>query len=204
VTSRLLPILLLAAARASAQEADPPAPDVSYAASASAYFLEDDDDYLQPTISADRGRLHLEARFNYEDRDTGSAWIGCNFAVGEALQLEITPMLGVVAGRTSGIATGYKGSLGWRRFALYSEAEYVFDRDDSADSFLYTWSELTLAPAERWRFGLVAQRTRVYETDFDIQRGILLGASFDGLDVTGYVLNPDDAPTFVLALAAGF
>jgi hypothetical protein len=204
VTARLLPVLLLASARVAAQEPAGASQQASYAASASLYFLEDDEDYLQPTVALDRDRLHLEARYNYEDRDTASAWIGINLAAGDALSLDFTPMLGVVAGRTKGIAPGFKGTLGWRSLALYSEAEYVFDADDSSDSFLYSWSELTLAPAEHWRIGIVAQRTRVYETDFDIQRGLLLGASFGRLDVTAYVLNPDESPTVVLAAAAGF
>lgn len=204
MTARLLPVLLLASARVAAQEPAGASQQASYAASASLYFLEDDEDYLQPTVALDRDRLHLEARYNYEDRDTASAWIGINLAAGDALSLDFTPMLGVVAGRTKGIAPGFKGTLGWRSLALYSEAEYVFDADDSSDSFLYSWSELTLAPAEHWRIGIAAQRTRVYETDFDIQRGLLLGASFGRLDVTAYVLNPDESPTVVLAAAAGF
>ena len=203
VTARLPAILLLACARAAAQDPDTAQP-VSYAVSASYYLVEDDADYLQPTVTADRDRLHLEARFNYEDRHTASAWIGFNLSVGDELSLEFTPMLGVVAGRTTGIAPGYKGALRWQRLELYSEAEYVIDADDSADSFLYTWSELTLAMAQRWRVGFVAQRTRVYETDFDIQRGLLLGASSGRVDITAYVLNPDASPTFVLAAAAGF
>ena len=172
-------------------------------ASASAYVIEDDDDYVQPTITADRGRLHLEARFNYEDRDTGSAWVGYNASFGEDIALEITPMLGVVIGNTDGVAPGFKGTLSWRNLSLYSETEYVFDADDSDDSYLYTWSELTVAPGENWRAGLVAQRTKTYETGFDMQRGVLLGISFERLEVTAYVLNPDESPTVVLAIGAG-
>ena len=204
MTVRLLPVLLLACTHVAAQEPAGATQPASYAVSASFYFLEEDEDYLQPTVTFDRDRLHLEARYNYEDRDTASAWIGINLAAGDALSLEITPMLGVVAGGTEGIAPGFKGTLSWRGLALYGEVEYVFDADDSSDSFLYTWSELTIAPAERWRIGIVAQRTRAYETDFDIQRGLLLGASFGRLDLTAYVLNPDESPTVVLAAAAGF
>jgi hypothetical protein len=156
---------------------------------------------VQPTIAADRGWLHLEARFNYEDLDTGSTWFGYNFSVGEQLTLEFTPMVGAVFGNTTGIAPGYKGSLGWRRLELYSETEYVFDTDESDDSFLYTWSELTFAPADWCRFGLVVQRTKAYDTQFDIQRGFLAGFSYKRAWVTGYVFNPDASrPTVVLGL----
>jgi hypothetical protein len=45
----------------------------------------------------------------------------------------------------------------------------------AADSFLYTWSELGLTPVDWCRFGLVVQRSKAYETEFDIQRGFFAG-----------------------------
>ena len=52
---------------------------------------------------------------------------------------------------------------------------------------------------------MVTQRTRVYETDRDIQRGVLAGFSFKRVSLTGYVLNPDeDKPTVVLAVGVTF
>ena len=177
----------------------------SFSASAYTYFVPDDRNYVQPTVTADRGWLHLEARYNYEALDTGSAWVGYNFSGGEKLSWEFTPMIGGVFGDTTGIAPGYKGSLSWLKLELYSEGEYVVDTRSTSDSFFYNWSELTLAPAEWFRFGMVTQRTRVYKTDRDIQRGVLASFSFEKLSLTGYVFNPDeDKPTFVLAVGLTF
>jgi hypothetical protein len=177
----------------------------SFAASANTYVVPDDREYVQPTVTADHGWLHLEARYNYEALDTGSAWVGYNFSGGETLSWEVKPMIGGVFGDTTGIAPGYKGSLSWWKLELYSEGEYVFDTANSSDSFFYNWSELTLAPAEWFRFGMVTQRTRVYKTDRDIQRGVLAGFSFKRVSLTGYVLNPDeDKPTFVFAVGLTF
>jgi hypothetical protein len=186
-----------------------PAPETekawSFSASAYTYVLPDEPNYVQPTFSADRGWLHLEGRFNYEDLDTGSAWFGYNVSVGETVTLDITPMVGVVFGNTTGIAPGYKGSLGWRRLALSSETEFVIDTGSSADSFLYTWSEFEAAPVDWCRFGLVLQRTKVYQTEFDIQRGFFVGVSYKGLDVTAYVFNPDASrPTVVVGVGLSF
>ena len=50
----------------------------TFGAAAYSYFVPDDRDFVQPTVTADRGALHLEARYNYEDRETGSAWVGYN------------------------------------------------------------------------------------------------------------------------------
>jgi hypothetical protein len=176
----------------------------SFSASAYAYIVPNDREYVQPTIAADRGWLHLEARYNYEDLETGSAWVGCNFKGGDKLAWEFTPMLGGVFGNTTGIAPGYKGSLSWWKLELYSEGEYVFDTGDSSESFFYNWSELTLAPVDWFRFGLVTQRTRVYETERDVQRGVLVGFTWKRVNLTTYMFNPDDQPTWVFAVGLNF
>jgi hypothetical protein len=177
----------------------------SFSASVYTYIVPDESDYAQPTVTADRGWLHLEARYHYEDLETGSVWVGCNFSGGDKLAWEITPMLGGVFGNTDGIAPGYKGSLSWWKLELYSEGEYVFDTGDSSESFFYNWSELTLAPADWFRFGLVTQRSRVYENDREIQRGLLVGLSYKAVDLTTYVFNPDDSqPTVVVGVALSF
>jgi hypothetical protein len=177
----------------------------SFSASAYTYFVPEDRNYVQPTFTADRGWLHLEARYNYEALDTGSLWVGYNFSGGDTLAWELTPMIGGVFGDTVGVAPAYKGSLSWSKLEFYSEGEYVFDTSSTSDSFFYNWSELTLAPAEWFRFGLVTQRTRVYKSDRDIQRGLLVGFSYKEASVSGYLFNPDDEkPTVVLAVALAF
>ena len=147
--------------------------------------------YVQPHITADRGWLHLEARYNYEDRDTGSAWFGYNFSVGETVTLEITPMLGGVFGDTNGIAPGYKGSLGWWRLAAL-QRKRVRDRHRRfvRQLPLHLVGARVRARSDWFRFGLVVQRTQAYETDRDVQRGVFVGFSYKGADLTAYVFNP--------------
>ena len=182
-----------------------PAPEWTFDASVYTYFLPDEGNYAQPTFATDRGWLHLEARYNYEDLNTGSMWFGYNFSGGETVEWTLTPMFGGVFGQTDGVAPGYKGSLSWRQLELYSEGEYVFDADDSADSFFYNWSEVTFVPADWFRVGLVTQRTRVYQTEREIQRGLLVGFSYKNLEATTYVFNPDDSePVVVLSVAFSF
>ena len=177
----------------------------SFSATVMGYVVPDSRDYVQPTITADRDWLHLEARYNYENLKTGSAWLGYNLGGGDKLVWEFTPMLGGVFGNTTGIAPGYEGSLSWWKLELYSEGEYVLDTKASSGNFFYNWSELTLSPTGWLRFGLVTQRTRAYQTDRDIQRGLLVGLSYKKLSFTAYVFNPDESkPTFVLAAGVQF
>ena len=177
----------------------------SFSVSAATYIVPNDQAYAQPTFTADRDWLHLEARYNYESLKTGSVWIGYNLSGGEKLEWEFKPMLGGVFGNTTGIAPGYKGSLSWWKLELYSEGEYVFDTGNSGGSFFYSWSELSLSPVEWFRVGLVGQRTRAYRTDVDIQRGLLMGFSYKKMDFTSYVFNLDrNRPTWVFSLGVSF
>ena len=210
--STALAILACCAAHAwgqtppTAQVAESPASSTwSFSAAVYTYLVPDDGNYAQPTFTADRDGLHLEARYNYENLDTASVWVGYNFGGGANLTWELTPMLGGVFGETAGIAPGYKGSLSWRKIELYSEGEYVLDVGEASDSFFYNWSELTFAPVEWLRSGLVTQRTRVYQTDRDIQRGLLVGATYENLDVTTYIFNPDESkPMVVVAVTVSW
>jgi hypothetical protein len=177
----------------------------SFSATAMGYIVPDSRNYAQPTITADRNWLHLEARYNYEALDTGSAWAGYNFAGGKKLAWAVTPMLGGVFGDTTGIAPGYEGSVSWWKLELYSEGEYLFDTRDSSGSFCYNWSELTVAPVDWLKLGMVTQRTRAYQTDRDIQRGFLVGLSYKQVSFTTYVFNPDESkPMVVLAVGVTF
>jgi hypothetical protein len=177
----------------------------TFSASVFGYFPADASDYAQPSVTADHDRLHLEARYNYEALRTASAWVGYNFSGGRTLTWEFTPMVGGVFGDVAGAAPGFKASLAWKKLEFSSEGEYVFDTADSSQSFFYNWSELSLAPVDWLRAGLVTQRTRAYQSDRDIQRGLLLGVAIRSIDVTAYVLNPDDnRPTVVVAVAVRF
>jgi len=99
------------------------------------------------------------------------------------------------------VAPGYEGSVRWRRLELYSEGEYVIDTADPSASFFYNWSELTLSALDWLRIGAVVQHTHVYQTNRQIQRGLLVGFSYGRMDLTTNVFNPDDSnPTFVIAL----
>ncbi len=193
------------AGQSSAPLGNGPAQKWDFSASVYAYFPPDSQDYLQPTFTADCDWLHLEARYNYEALHSGSVWFGYNLGGGETLAWEFAPMLGLVFGSTTGVAPGYEATLTWRKLQLYSEGEYVIDTAGSTGTYFYNWSELTLAPAEWIRFGVVAQRTRAYQTDRDIQRGLLVGLSYKRLELTGYVFNPDQSnATVLIALRVNF
>jgi hypothetical protein len=177
----------------------------SFAAAGYGYIIANDQSYFSPTFRADRNWVHLEARYNYEDRKTGSLWLGYNVSFGEKVVLDLTPMVGGIFGNTIGVAPGYLFTLSYKKISLYSEGEFVFDTKNSGGNFFYNWNELTYSPTDWFRFGLASQRTRAYQTSLDVQRGFFAGLSYKRLDFTTYVFNVGvDDPTVVLATGFKF
>jgi hypothetical protein len=168
------------------------------------YFIPEDF-FVLPVIRLDKNVLHLEARYNYEDRETFSGWVGYNFMGGNEFEYTITPMVGGVVGLTNGIAPGLEFTISYKGFELYNEAEYLFDTESSENNFYYNWADLTYSPNDWLWFGISGQRTRLYQTDLEIQRGIILGGGSEHWELTGYLYNIFfDDPFVLITLSANF
>jgi hypothetical protein len=170
-------------------------------ASLSAYFLSVGSDLLVPVGAADHGALHLEARYGYEDRQTASFFAGWNLALGGAVEVELVPMLGGAVGRTNGLVPALELTLSWGPLQYYLEAEVLIDLASVSSSHYYGWSELSWAPVEWMRTGLVLQRTRLMNTGREVNPGLLIGFSVWKLDLTGYWFEPGGHGQYVVVSA---
>jgi len=173
----------------------------SYGASAFVFDPPNDDAFLSPILEADRGVLHFEGRYNYEDQETGSVFAGRIFRFGEKVEWTVVPIMGLVLGRTDGVAPGVKLDVGWQKLTLSTESEAVIDFEDAGASFVYTWLEGTIAASDWLSLGLVGQRTKTYETGLEFQRGPMVQASRGPGWLAFYWFNLDrpDDETFVFA-----
>jgi hypothetical protein len=168
------------------------------------YFIPDDF-FVLPIVTADKGKLHLEARYNYEDRETFSFWTGYNFSGGRKLTYTITPMVGGVVGNSNGIAPGLRFELALKRFTLSSESEYFLDLDDNVNNFYYNWSDLTYSIRDWIWLGGSIQRTRAFSSNLDVQYGLVAGGSYKRWELNTYVYNIGDVETFLMvAISASF
>jgi hypothetical protein len=171
----------------------------------SGYIIPDQDGYASPVFTAAHGRLHLEARYNDENIRTGSAWMGYNFTAGKKLELSVTPMIGGLFGRTTGVAPGCEAALTYKKIELSVSNEYVFDTAAKAGNFYYSWPQLTYSPNDWLRLGLVAQRTKAFQTKLDTQRGFLVGFNHKKAEFTTYIFNAGwTTPTVVLEAGWSF
>jgi hypothetical protein len=204
---RPLAILLLALVLPSALRAQDSTQTAKWEFDASlwAYIVPDSPDYLSTTVTADRGWLHLEGRYNYEALHTVSAWFGYNLHVGRKITFDITPMAGLIVGGLTGAAPGLELSVDWWKLNLSSDAEYVIDFGGSESNYVYNWSQLGIAPVEWLELGIAIQRTQAYETTRDIQRGPFVSFYYRRAYGSLYVFNPDDGtPSFIVAAGVSF
>ena len=152
------------------------------------YFLKDNFMFT-PIYAVDKNWLHLEARYNYEDKNTFSAWFGYNFSGGRKFQYTITPMLGGLAGSIYGMAPGIEMDFRFCRFEFSSQSEYVFNFNDRKNYFFYNWTDITYSPLDWLWFGFSYQRNRLYQTSLDFQYGRILGGGYRWFGLTTYVYN---------------
>ena len=158
------------------------------------------ENYTSAIAVADRGPLHLEARYDYESIGARSAFVGWTFSGGETVTWELTPLLGGAWGTTRAFVPGLEASVAWRRLDLYVEAEYVRDHGELSDSYLYAWSELGFRPVEWLRVGLAGQRTRAYGGERDVQRGPFAQLTWGRITIGGYWFNPGSSDQVLVGM----
>lgn len=168
-------------------------------------FFKDDFIFV-PDYRVNNGNLHLQARYNYEDLETGSVWIGYNLEAGNELSFEFTPMIGGVAGEVNGVAPGFIMTLGYKNFELYSESEYFFDFNEKENNFLYNCSDLTYTIKDVFWTGFSIQRTRIIDDGLEVQVGLVAAATVTKwFDIYGYVYNiKNEDRYYVISMAFNF
>jgi hypothetical protein len=183
----------------------PAKPDWEFAITAYPTHVRDGDDTTSAIAVADRGPLHLEARYGYETKDARSAFVGWTFSGGEELAWELTPLLGGAWGPLKAFVPGFEASLAWKRLDFYVEAEFVRDRNDSSASYNYAWSEIGFKAFEWLRVGAVGQRTRAYGGEREFQRGPFAQVTWGKVTIGGFWFNPGSSEqVFVGSIGVSF
>ena len=189
----------------SGRRASPPTkPSWDFAITAYPTVVRDGENYTSVIAAADRGPLHLEARYNYESIGARSAFAGWTFSGGEAITWELTPLLGGAWGTTKAFVPGLEVSVAWGKLDFYSEAEYVRS-SERTERYLYSWNELGFRPVEWLRIGVAGQRTNAYGSERDIQRGPFAQVTWGPVTIGGFWFNPgSSSQIFVGSIGATF
>ncbi|HWH63376.1 MAG TPA: hypothetical protein VNS50_08895 [Ginsengibacter sp.] len=170
-----------------------------YAATIFQYIFPNEKNTTSLIATADNNAWHIEARYNYEATKTGSVFGGYHFKTGNKLVLDITPMFGFAFGNVNGVVPGLETSLTWNNFDFYSESEYVFDFEGKENNFFYNWSELGITAFDKLRTGISVNRTRLFQSDLEFQKGIFAQYSFWKLTAGVFYFNPFSTDYYLIA-----
>jgi len=173
--------------------------DWFYTATVYQYILPNEKNTTSLIATADNNAWHIEARYNYEDEKTGSIFGGYHFKTGNKLVLDLTPMFGFAFGNTNGAIPGLETSLTWNKFDFYAESEYVLDFEGKENNYFYNWSELGITPLDKLRTGISVNRTRLFQSDLEFQKGIFAQYSFWKLTAGAFYFNPFSTGYYLIA-----
>ena len=193
--------LLLFPLSSIAQDAPADSAKAAWAFSSSAYYylVPDEKNTLSLIGYADHKSLHFEGRYNYEDHKTGSLFAGWRFEGGSKFVFGATPMIGLVFGNTNGTGAGLELDAAYGIFDFYSETEYIVDFSGTENNFLYTWGEIGVSPFDRFRTGISYQRTKLYQTQFDVQRGLFAEYQLWKFTLGAYYFDPFSSSQYAIA-----
>ena len=171
----------------------------SVSAAAYYYILPEEVNTTTLFLYVDYHSIHMEARYNYEDDQTFSLFGGYRFETGNELILGVTPLIGIVIGNTNAIAPGLEIDITWKMFDFYSENEYLFDFEGSENNYFYSWTELAITPFNNLRTGIATDRTRLFQSDLELQRGVFAQYSLWKLTAGFHYFNPFADDYFLIA-----
>jgi hypothetical protein len=161
-------------------------------------FPDPSKNILTLITKADRKKLHLEARYNYEDRNTASVFGGMNFTFGNELKFDLTPMAGIVFGRLNGAVPGLETDLSYRIFNFITQSEYIIDFAGFKSDYLYTYMQID-ATMNKFALGMAAQKNKLYETRRDLQLGVFAQYQVFAVQTKLSYYNPFSTDYFFVA-----
>ncbi|OQP52702.1 hypothetical protein [Niastella populi] len=134
---------------------------------------------------------YAEARYNYEDVETFSLYLGRAFNGGKnAFNYSVVPMLGGSLGRWQGISTGLNIDVDLNDFFFSSQSQYSRSTGLYGDYFVYNWSEVGYQSLKWLYAGLSLQHTHERFAGSELQPGFMVGFTFNRFTIPLYTFEP--------------
>lgn len=145
---------------------------------------------------------YAEARYNYEDIETFSLYLGKAFTFGKNdLSCSLVPMLGGSVGRFNGISTGLNIDMEYDKFFFSSQSQYSRSTNQCSQSFTYSWSEVGYQSLKWLYAGLSVQHTYDRVIGNELQPGVMIGFTFNRFTIPVYTFEPfNSGRNFIVGL----
>jgi hypothetical protein len=130
---------------------------------------------------------YAEARYNYEDMETFSLYLGRSFSGEKSIAYSFTPMVGVSMGKFKGISTALNVDLELDQFFFSAQSQYSRStpKGKGSDDFFYSWSEAGYQPLN-WLYAGASFQQTYTEYERLLEPGVLLGFSFSRFSIPVY------------------
>lgn len=130
---------------------------------------------------------YAEARYNYEDIETFSLYLGKSFSGEKSLAYTLTPIVGAAMGRFRAISAGLNADLEYGKFFFSAQSQYSLatDKGKGSDDFFYSWSEVGFQPVDWFYAGASFQQTYMANEKL-LEPGALIGFSFGRFSIPVY------------------
>lgn len=150
-----------------------------------------------PIVSFQKNNgFYTEARYNYEDVNTFSYYMGKTFAKEANFSYSISPMAGAVIGNFNGGSLAANIGLGYKDFYLFSQPQYTFSLQNSIDNYIYHWTDLTYSPLDWLSVGVSVQHTKPHYDKSTLEKGIVAELAYKKWTFPLYVFNPHVADRY--------
>jgi hypothetical protein len=134
---------------------------------------------------------YAEARYNYEDINTASVYMGKSFSGGHDLSFTITPMAGIIFGKYNGAALASNCDLNYKKIFFSGQLQYTLSKIGKSDNYFYQWLE-TGIQCTKWFFaGITVQQTKLYQQKMITMPGLMFGFQKKNITVPVYFFNPN-------------
>ena len=136
-----------------------------------------------------KNNWYAELRYNYEDAQTASLFVGKNFSGGNDFEYSVIPMIGYSVGKFTGLSFATTTEATWNRFFIWGQTQYSAGSKKSIPDFFFNWSELGYNISGNFFGGLAMQYT-VQEGEQYFDPGFVAGVNWKNISVPFYVLSP--------------
>ena len=134
--------------------------------------------------------FYVEARYNYEEQNTGAIYIGKTFSSEDKLSYSITPIVGGVFGKFKGGSAGFNGTAEYHKIYFSTQTQYTFSAQDETINYFFSWSELGYE-IRHWVYaGAASQQTNIFKTKGYLEPGVVVGFVFGNWTFPLYAFSP--------------
>lgn len=147
-----------------------------------------------------RKNWYGEVRYNYEEKNSFSAYAGKSFFdKSELLEYSFTPIIGGVMGKFKGGSIGFNASVEYDDFFFDAQTQFTCSVNNHYPNFYFGWYDLGYSPLDWLWVGWSLQHTRYGKVENNMtESGVMLGFKTGKWTFPIYTFNVLDTDPYLV------